>query len=186
MSRTGASNRGGDANLSPPDPHERVAASRGCCHKAGVTDARNGKPVVGWRELVHLPELGLHSVPAKIDTGARTSSLHATVLDQFDRDGAEFVRFAVDFPGHHVRQVCEAIHVDHRGITSSNGDTQMRLIVKTPIRIGHLEFRAEISLADRSDMQFPLLIGRTALRRRFLVDAGSSWLQSPGKRRPKE
>ncbi len=140
------------------------------------------RPIIGWREIVALPELGLSAVPAKIDTGARTSSLHAIVLEHFERDGEEYVRFAVDFPGPHVRQVCEAVHVDHRGITSSNGETQSRLIVKTPIRIGTLEFRAEISLADRSDMQFPLLIGRTALRRRFLVDTGSSWLQSPGKR----
>jgi len=138
-------------------------------------------PAVGWRELVALPELGLATVPAKIDTGARTSSLHATVLDRFERDGRSYVRFAVDFGRQHVRQVCEAIQVDKRGITSSNGETQMRLIVKTPMRIGAVEFRAEISLADRSDMQFPLLIGRTALRRRFVVDSGSSWLQSPGR-----
>jgi len=136
---------------------------------------------VGWRELVALPELGLTAVPAKIDTGARTSSLHATVLDRFERDGRNYVRFAVDFGRQHVRQVCEAVQVDRRGITSSNGETQMRLIVKTPMRIGAVEFRAEISLADRSDMQFPLLIGRTALRRRFVVDSGSSWLQSPGR-----
>lgn len=137
--------------------------------------------MVGWRELVALPELGLAAVPAKIDTGARTSSLHATVLDRFERDGRNYVRFAVDFGRQHVRQVCEAVQVDKRGITSSNGETQMRLIVKTPMRIGAVEFRAEISLADRSDMQFPLLIGRTALRRRFVVDSGSSWLQSPGR-----
>lgn len=137
--------------------------------------------MIGWRELIALPELGLSAVPAKIDTGARTSSLHATVLDRFERGGQNYVRFAVDFGPQHVRQVCEAIHVDKRGITSSNGETQMRLIVKTPVRIGAVEFRAEISLADRSDMQFPLLIGRTALRRRFVVDSGSSWLQSPGR-----
>lgn len=136
---------------------------------------------MGWRELVALPELGLAAVPAKIDTGARTSSLHATVLDRFERNGRNYVRFAVDFGRQHVRQVCEAVQVDRRGITSSNGETQMRLIVKTPMRIGAVEFRAEISLADRSDMQFPLLIGRTALRRRFVVDSGSSWLQSPGR-----
>lgn len=108
--------------------------------------------VVGWRELVHLPKLGLHGVPAKIDTGARTSSLHATILDEFERDGERFVRFAVDFPQQHVRQVCEAVHTDWRGITSSNGETQRRRIIKTPLRIGGVTFRAEISLADRSDM----------------------------------
>lgn len=137
-------------------------------------------PVVGWRELVHLPELGLLGVPAKIDTGARTSSLHATVLERFERDGEQFVRFAVDFERQHVRQVCEAVHIDWRGITSSNGDTQRRMIIKTPLRIGNVEFRVEISLADRSDMKFPMLIGRSALRRRFVVDSGHSWLQTPG------
>lgn len=138
-------------------------------------------PIVGWRELVHLPELGLHAVPAKIDTGARTSSLHATVLDEFERDGEKYVRFAVDFEQQHVRQVCEAVHIDRRGITSSNGETQWRMVIKTPLKIGNLTFRAEISLANRSDMKFPMLIGRSALRRRFVVDSGHSWLQTPGR-----
>ncbi len=138
-------------------------------------------PVVGWRELVHLPELGLHGLPAKIDTGARTSSLHATILERFERDGERYVRFAVDFDRQHVRQVCEAVHVDWRGITSSNGETQRRMIVKTQLRIGEVEFRTEFSLADRSDMKFPMLIGRSALRRRFVVDSGHSWLQTPGR-----
>lgn len=132
---------------------------------------------VGWRELVSLPDLGLSGIPAKIDTGARTSSLHAHVLEDFLRDGERFVRFAVDWDGE--RHFCEAVHVDLRGITSSNGDQQTRFVIKTPLRIGKLTFRAEISLADRSQMQFPMLIGRTALRRRMVVDSGHSWLQSP-------
>lgn len=136
-------------------------------------------PAVGWRELVHLPELGLHAIPAKIDTGARTSSLHGTVLEEFERDGQKYVRFAVDFERQHVRQVCEAVHVDVRGITSSNGETQYRYVIKTPLKIGDVEFRAEISLANRRDMKFPMLIGRSSLRRRFVVDSGYSWLQTP-------
>lgn len=143
--------------------------------------ARKPLEIVGWRELVHLPELGLHAVPAKIDTGARTSSLHATILEEFERDGQRYVRFAVDFPQQQVRQVCEAVHIDWRGITSSNGETQRRRIIKTPLKIGMIRFRAEISLADRSDMRFPMLIGRSSLRRRFVVDSGHSWLQSPGR-----
>ncbi|UYH56020.1 RimK/LysX family protein [Qipengyuania sp. SS22] len=146
---------------------------------------RNALPVVGWRELVHLPQLGLHAMPAKIDTGARTSSLHGTVLEEFERDGENFVRFAVDFEQQHVRQVCEAVHVDIRGITSSNGETQRRYVIKTPLRIGDLEFRAEISLADRRDMKFPMLIGRSSLRRRFVVDSGYSWLQTPERKTTK-
>ena len=134
-------------------------------------------PAVGWRELVHLPELALSSIPAKIDTGARTSSLHGKVIEEFERDGQKMVRFAVDFDG--KEQVCEAVHVDVRGITSSNGETQYRYVIKTPLKIGEVEFRAEISLADRSDMKFPMLIGRSSLRRRFVVDSGYSWLQTP-------
>ena len=140
---------------------------------------RKSLPPVGWRELVHLPDLGLHSVPAKIDTGARTSSLHGEVLEEFERDGQKLVRFAVDFSQQHVRQICEAVHVDVRGITSSNGETQYRYVIKTPMKIGDLEFRAEISLANRREMQFPMLIGRSSLRRRFVVDSGYSWLQTP-------
>ena len=139
--------------------------------------SRNPLPVVGWREQVSLPELSLTNIPAKIDTGARTSSLHAHVIEEFERDGERYVRFCVDWDGE--RHECEAIHVDIRGITSSNGETQTRYVIKTPIRIGDTEFRTEISLADRSDMKFPILVGRTALRRHFVVDSGHSWLQSP-------
>lgn len=134
--------------------------------------------IVGWRELVSLPEFGLAGIPAKIDTGARTSSLHAHVLDQFVRDGDRYVRFVVDREG--VSHECEAIQVDLRGITSSNGKLQERFVIKTSLTIGNLTFRAEVSLADRSQMQLPMLIGRTALRRRMVVDSGYSWLQSPG------
>lgn len=134
-------------------------------------------PSVGWRELVHLPELGLPPIPAKIDTGARTSSLHGEVIEDFERDGERYVRFAMDWDD--TRHICEAVHVDIRGITSSNGETQRRYVIKTPMRIGEVEFRAEISLADRSDMKFPMLVGRSSLRRRFVVNSGYSWLQTP-------
>ena len=134
-------------------------------------------PIVGWRELVDLPGIALSGIPAKIDTGARTSSLHGRVIDDYERDGEHFVRFAVDWDD--IAHEGEAVKVDMRGITSSNGETQQRYVIKTPLRIGEVTFRAELSLADRSDMQFPMLIGRTALRRRFVVDAGHSWLQSP-------
>ncbi|MBV7266853.1 ATP-dependent zinc protease family protein [Erythrobacter ani] len=135
-----------------------------------------GPLVVGWRELVDLPELCLTGIPAKIDSGARTSSLHGRVIEEIERGGEPFVRFAVDWGGE--EHICEAVHVDIRGITSSNGKTQRRYVIKTPMVIGNVRFRAEISLADRSDMKFPMLVGRSSLRRRFLVDSGYSWLQT--------
>ncbi|WP_394728024.1 ATP-dependent zinc protease [Altererythrobacter sp. GH1-8] len=136
---------------------------------------------IGWREIVHLPELGLNAIPAKIDTGARTSSLHALEVEKFERNGEAYVRFLVECPGGGEPQRCEAVNVDIRGITSSNGETQRRYVIKTKLKIGMIDFRAEITLADRSDMKFPMLIGRSSLRRRFVVDSGHSWLQSPGR-----
>ncbi|MBD2841576.1 ATP-dependent zinc protease family protein [Erythrobacter rubeus] len=141
-----------------------------------MSEKAQSLPTVGWRECVDLPGLGITNIPAKIDTGARTSSLHGHVIETFERDGRTFVRFSVDWDD--IELECEAVQVDRRGITSSNGETQQRYVIKTPVRIGGAEFRAEFSLADRSEMKFPILIGRTALRRRFVVDSGRSWLQS--------
>ncbi|MGB3738806.1 MAG: RimK/LysX family protein [Pontixanthobacter sp.] len=142
----------------------------------------SNRPIVGWREVVALPELGIAGIPAKIDTGARTSSLHAVNIDLFDRDGEEVARFDLDFGttglGAKPFRHCEAVRVAHRTITSSNGSAEERLIVKTMLAMGGVEIRVEFSLADRSDMVFPMLIGRTALRKRFLVNPGRSFLVS--------
>jgi hypothetical protein len=141
-----------------------------------VSGAR-GLMIVGWREQVSLPELGIAAIPAKIDTGARTSALNAQVIETFDRGGLSHVRFVARWPGH--ERLCEAPVVDCRTIRSSNGDLQQRIVIKTPLRIGTLTVTAEITLADRSEMQLPMLVGRTALRRRMVVDSSHSWLQSP-------
>ncbi len=135
--------------------------------------------MVGWREMVSLPDLTIARIPAKIDTGARTSSLHATEIERFDRDGHSWLRFRLDI-GHGASEpvTVETRNADRRIVTSSNGESQERYIIKTMLGLGELRFAAEFSLADRSDMKFPILIGRTALRRRFLVDSGRSYLQS--------
>jgi hypothetical protein len=140
-----------------------------------MTKKSPAKDVCGWREIVSLPELGVLHLRAKVDTGARTSSLHATNIHLFERDGEEWARFTIDAEEDHD-QIVEAPRVAHRMITSSNGESQERLIIKTELAMGTQIFRAEFSLADRSDMLFPMLIGRTALRRRFLVDSAKSFL----------
>ena len=132
--------------------------------------------VVGWREMVSLPDIGISNIPAKIDTGARTSALNAQVVATFDLGGTPHVRFLARWPGH--EQLCEAPVVDCRAVRSSNGELTERYVIKTPLRIGKLTFVAEVTLADRSDMQLPMLVGRSALRRRMVVDSGHSWLQS--------
>lgn len=144
-----------------------------------MTRERPEPSIVGWRELVGLPELVDTRIPAKIDTGARTSSLHATQIERFDRNGRRWVRFLLDLgEGRSEPVTCEVPRADRRMITSSNGDGQERFIIKTALTLGNHTFRAEFSLADRSDMKFPILIGRTALRRRFVVEPGRSYLQS--------
>ncbi|WP_095011304.1 ATP-dependent zinc protease [Tsuneonella mangrovi] len=144
-----------------------------------MASRENDRALVGWRELVALPDLTSARIPAKIDTGARTSSLHASEVERFERDGQRWLRFLLDV-GHGSSEpvTVEVPRVDRRTITSSNGETESRPIIKTQLRIGSLLFPAEFSLSDRSDMKFPILIGRTALRGRFLVDSGRSYLQS--------
>lgn len=140
--------------------------------------------VVGWREMLCLPELSGHRIPAKIDTGARTSSLHATDIERFERDGHRWLRFQLDIgEGQSEPVTCEMPRADRRIITSSNGEAQERPIIKTTLQLGSQSFRAEFSLADRSDMRFPILVGRTALRKRFLVASGRSYLQSTAEER---
>ena len=135
--------------------------------------------IVGWREMIDLPDLTHQRIPAKIDTGARTSSLHALEIERFDRDGHRWLRFLLDVgEGRSEPVTVEVPRADRRQVTSSNGETQERYIIKTTLRIGDVAFPAEFSLADRSDMKFPVLVGRTALRRRFLVASGRSYLQS--------
>ncbi|WP_230079903.1 ATP-dependent zinc protease family protein [Alteripontixanthobacter maritimus] len=146
-----------------------------------VAGASIGKTTqrVGWRELVTLPDLCGRRIPAKIDTGARTSSLHATEIESFDKDGHHWLRFLLDIgDGQSEPVTLEVKRADRRTVTSSNGEGQERHIIKTMMQLGASSFPVEFSLADRSEMQFPILVGRTALRRRFLVDSGRSYLQS--------
>lgn len=134
--------------------------------------------VLGWREAIELPEFGLAGVAAKIDTGARTSALHATHIELSERDGLALVRFRIDLGHGNETAVCETLAVSRRRITSSNGHGEERLIVTTKIGLGGIVFEAEFSLTDRSDMIHPVLVGRTALQKRFLVDPARTYLLS--------
>lgn len=140
-------------------------------------------PLLGWREWVVLPELGsaersLPALKAKVDTGARTSSLHATDLEPFERDGREWVRFLV-----HPRQRSrihsvrvEARLVERRSVRPSTGAAELRPVIRTRALVAGVRFNLELTLTDRAQMGFRMLLGREALRRRFLVDPGGSFL----------
>ena len=138
---------------------------------------------VGWREWVAFPELGLPAVRAKVDTGASTSALHATRIKTVERDGALWARFTVQ-PFFRrttkVRVACEAPVVDRRLIRSSNGHEAERLVVlarmRFGVRAGSPEADVEVTLTDRRQMRFPMLLGREAMAGRVVVHPGASFL----------
>jgi hypothetical protein len=137
---------------------------------------------VGWREWVGLPEFQVAAIKAKIDTGARTSALHAYRIEPFRRAGALWVRFELQplQRSQTVRVACEAPAVDERVVRNSGGVVERRFIVKTLVRLGDLAWPIELALANRNQMGFRMLIGRTALKGRALVEPGRSYLLGRG------
>jgi hypothetical protein len=133
---------------------------------------------------VALPALGLPAVKAKVDTGAKTSSLHAFDLETFREDGRERVRFGVHPLQQNERLTvwAEADVVDERHVTSSSGHEELRVVICTPLRLGDLTWPVEITLTDRRSMRLRMLLGREALGGHLLVDASASFLHG---RRPR-
>ena len=135
---------------------------------------------LGWREWLSLPELGIGSVKAKIDTGARSSSLHAFDIRSYEEQGQTWVAFSMH-PHQHDKDVtlnCRAPVKDYRQVTDSGGHRSMRYVIETTVQLGQDSFPIEITLADRSDMLFRMLVGRTAMKGRYLVDPSRSYCVS--------
>jgi hypothetical protein len=133
--------------------------------------------IIGWREWLALPDLGIAKIKAKIDTGAQTSSLHVATQEFFERDGKSLIRFTtIPAQGDSSEIVeCEAEIVGFRSVRSSTGHSQKRPVIVTPVEFTGESWPIEFTLADRSAMDFRMLLGREALRGRFLVDAGKSF-----------
>lgn len=138
----------------------------------------DNKLIVGWREWLTLPELGIPAIKAKIDTGARTSALHAFELNTFRERGQLRVRFGIHplQKRHDIEIFCEADVIDHRMVTDSGGHREKRYVIETPVRLGEQEWSIEVTLTNRDTMLFRMLLGRTAMRRRVLVNPASSFL----------
>lgn len=147
----------------------------------------DGRTTVGWREWVRLPELLDGAwVKAKVDTGARTSAIHAWDVRTEERDGETWVRFQL-----HPRQRDDTLVIDaaaplleQREIRSSNGDIEVRPVIETTVVIGGIARRVELTLTKRDQMGFRMLLGRTAMARGLLVDPGSSYLLGGDRRHP--
>lgn len=144
--------------------------------------------VIGWREWVGLPDLGVKMIKAKVDTGARSSSLHAFDLEEFKRGGKKFVRFKI----HPVQRKsdkivkAEARVLEYRSVRSSSGKAYMRPVIVTNITLLGQTWPIELTLANRDEMGFRMLLGREAYRGRLLVDAGKSYYSVKPKRKKKK
>ena len=133
---------------------------------------------VGWREWVLLPELGLPAIKAKVDTGARTSCLHAFSVKPFEKNGKEWVRFGI-----HPHQddtetevFCEAKVIEKRMVSDSGGHKEERFVISTELVLAGQRWPIEITLTNRDSMLFRMLIGRTAMKNKIIVSPGKSFL----------
>ncbi len=142
---------------------------------------------MGWREWVSLPDLGVEHVKCKVDTGARTSALHAFFVEPFEEHGRQRVRF-----GLHPYQrdtatecICVADVVDRRRVSDSGGHREMRWVIRTRVGLMGACFPVETTLTDRETMLFRMLLGRSALRGRYVVDPSRSFLGGRPAPRPR-
>ena len=135
------------------------------------------KQKIGWKEWVALPELGLPHIKAKVDTGAKTSAIHAYNLTTFERKNATWIRFWIHpLPKREdISVMCEAPALEQRVVSDSGGHKERRWVIATMITIGDTEHRIEITLTNRREMKFRMLLGRAVLAG-FLIDTNKSYL----------
>lgn len=144
--------------------------------------------VLGWREWIGFPDLGISQIKAKVDTGARTSCLHAFLVEPFEQEGALWVRFDIHPNQNNSSEVlsCTAPVLDKRVVKDSGGHEELRYVIETVISIGDRQHTVEVTLTDRDTMKFRVLLGRTAIRRLYVVDSGRSYVRGKRKRKMKK
>lgn len=142
-----------------------------------VPEADGGHVVLGWREWVGLPALGLVAIRAKIDSGARSCALHVDAQWRLVEGGAPWVGFRLT-PGETGSRVieCAAPILDEREVTDSGGRTTRRIFLRTALRLAGIEREIDINLTDRRGMRFPMLLGRTAMADGFIIDPARSFV----------
>ena len=140
---------------------------------------------LGWREWAALPDLGLPAIKVKVDTGARTSALHAFYTEKYRLDSVDMVKFRI----HPIQRnfdfqvECHAPLVDFREVSDSGGHREMRYVIETSIVIGNSNWPIEITLTNRDNMRFRMLLGRRAMEARTVIEPGASYLNGKLKAR---
>lgn len=155
-------------------------------HKSPLLIVDENYSMIGWREWVCLPDLGIPRIKAKIDTGAKTSSLHAFSIERFRRNHKDKVRFAIHPLQRNKNKVvvCEADIIDLRRVSNSGGHAEQRYVIHTAFFLGHdMPRNIEITLANRDSMSFRMLLGRNAIKDHYIVNVSKSYLRGKKKRR---
>lgn len=144
---------------------------------------RRKNNIIGWREWIALPELGIDRIKAKVDTGARTSALHAFALHPYKEGNKDKIRFDIHPIQHNVTEVitCVADITDKRWVSDSGGHREERYVVSTPIVLAGQTWLIEITLTERDSMLFRMLLGRSAIRKRFTVNPARSFIKEQKK-----
>ncbi|KXF80459.1 ATP-dependent zinc protease family protein [Enterovibrio coralii] len=138
----------------------------------------NDRMLVGWREWVALPDLGISAIKAKVDTGARTSCLHTFGIEEYEKDDEKWVKFMIHpiQDDNVTEKECHAKVKDMRTVRDSGGHETFRYVIETPLVIGDLTYPIEMTLTARDTMVFRMLLGRTAMENRLLVDPVQSFI----------
>ena len=136
-------------------------------------------PLLGWREWVGLPDLNIARIKAKVDTGARSSALHAFMLDPYKKGSEDWIMFAIHPEQGNTNLIieCHAPIKDRRIVSDSGGHKQRRYVIETQLRLGQSSLKAEVTLTNRDSMLFRMLLGRTALSHHYLIAPNESFLQ---------
>ena len=133
---------------------------------------------VGWREWLQLPELNLPAIKAKIDTGARTSCLHAFSIETYTKDNKNWARFGIHpYQDDTETEIyCDAEVIDERTVTDSGGHKEQRYVILTNVLLGEQSWPIEITLTNRDNMRFRMLLGRTAMEKKIIVNPDKSYV----------